>query len=1486
MQQHGANIEQMIEGVFPQTPDTQQDSEKISLRWEKPTEMPTFPGLLFLWGVHHEKGTYEETPWAIDDLTHVYPLHVRNDGTVRLLELFSGGYGGWSYAARFLKQEFHVPFQTISVEKSWHAVVNFATIHGARIIEGTSGHVNAQLFEDGHDYVIRADITDLSWQEAVANWRPSMMVISSPCQKWSKGGHASGLDDESGLLLPEAILLMRKFRPLVAMLEQVPGFPAHDDAKHVFSQIRASGYQIVWSKILDSARYGCAHRPRWLCLAILQHEPCVGTENFEPWNTSRAMSPNDMDTVVSWPKAFIDALKVPEEALQIASQAQFLPKEQRAPYLQDGKHILKTRCYSEHETHPVIMARYGYQHEIHEDFLRNKGYFAVFFVHGNDEPRFFHPLELAIMHTSWDVVFVNNFLGEAWEHIGNLISMPHGLLLIANGLNQLNNRPEKIDVQQALKSMWDQRIRSSASVIRTWPEAAAIGEPDDDRFDGNFYFNYQQIRQIIQTGTFPKEFFWHREQGFQSLELPQPRLDLASEDIVASLTTQIDEDMSPTQDFAIMQKAQITGTDATYSFWFARNIPLADLGHLWGHWYEPTITPQSEQASLHAAVQLVASEPKEQRSEHNPVVAIVMDSHLSLYGAKRGQTMRQALNEWGFQEEFCDQYGNVDLELPVEFFTMLIPKSKWPSDYVPSIIPAIALAAFMELESQNNFWNPNDQSFCIHGKGTPTAVATMAQLWTELIPDQILKELCLTYSTTVGPSEYQVIFRSYTSTCPVPPSCFWKLLTQFAIRFFFDQMASADGEEIRITMMSRIYWQGKLDSMTTIDQIINILTIAMTMSRGEAIPRLVAIGKQRFGATQLQEIPCVGTRPYKRLHIVMSLKGGGRELTRTQTRDSIAATLLERGHDISWVTQTLEDVLKRAGYSKVQAIAQLPGGKHRTQEVIKLCQDCQIEIPAIEQKRAEKMVSLQQTQKQRRLQPVQPDPNDYRVETGFLLNQDGSVCEQVQGISNHVSGVVLLTPAQAEPWLREQQKLSKDELAMFIIGKPTISTSLQHAELMLPCRNAENQQVVLSGTLVQLGDRHVKTIDDKKGNVDIKNCCIVACTAWKQDWQPEDWSQFLKNTMNKFRAVLGAESKDVLVSTWGRSLRKGPKLADETTAESVQIHGTFREEALSGLLARSGFNGIFMTPKGPNGRSSDMYRIVWLGGDKAHAASRAPITQSCLGMVRGKNSLGLRFTTGTYGAAWRTIFPDQEVPTNHGGIHAWKIENLPYGCDAKSLESWALQYSWHIRGIKALGARAWLVTSNQDIPSGILLFNGNPIIAKFLPPKSKDVTAIVVAGPKPIKGAGKGGQVNQANQPTQDDAWAAYRERQGLTMNRAVTNPPRSVEGPVETKFQQQDTRLQALETSVAQLMQTQTEMKKQTEDGFQAAAKRDEDTKQMVTSTLFQFKSEMEQSVTKAIEKQSITFNESIADLKRLMTQSISKRGRDKEDGDMETDS
>eukprot|EP00435_Cladocopium_sp_Y103_P011412 s2660_g3.t1 len=363
----------------------------------------------------------------------------------------------------------------------------------------------------------------------------------------------------------------------------------------------------------------------------------------------------------------------------------------------------------------------------------------------------------------------------------------------------------------------------------------------------------------------------------------------------------------------------------------------------------------------------------------------------------------------------------------------------------------------------------------------------------------------------------------------------------------------------------------------------------------------------------------------------------------------------------------------------------------------------------------------------------------------------------------------------------------------------------------MPCTNRQEQQVIISGYLVQLGAKQVKVKDINTPQVSMKECTVAALTVWKDEWTDQEWSGFLKQTTATFRKALGDDGTDEAIpSLWGRSVRAKGKPVADSAAESIQLHCTISQDALDRILARSGFCKVYITPKADTGRSSDAYRIIWLKGDLAHITAQAAKTNSCAGLIRGRQSLGLRYAKTHFQAAWALLCPNQAMPDMNGG-HAHAI----------------------------------------------------------------------VAGPRPTYKPNAAVHDNATSSIATDDPWATWRQ------NHPASQPmpqSRTIQGPIETQFQQQDHRISELEKTIKVIAQNQEDLKSSSNRNFREVAQRDAQTREYVATSMDQIRKDLQTSLTHAMEKQTADLSSNMEDLKKLFRAHAKRpRKEDKEDEEME---
>eukprot|EP00435_Cladocopium_sp_Y103_P026139 s341_g6.t1 len=1110
----------------------------------------------------------------------------------------------------------------------------------------------------------------------------------------------------------------------------------HEHSRLILTQLQAAGYRIRWNRTIDASAWTCANRNRWLCMATLMHDPCIDFDRFDMWPISQQHTPcNDMDTILNLPAHVMEKLTIPSDVQSISSKPEYLPLGQRNMTKTDLASVWKSRCFSGHTTLPTFMAMYGSQHALSHDLLKTRGCYAHYYQPEHQAARFWHPTEIAMHHLVWDAISTSTDLKLGWQIVGNQIATPHAALMLVNALNAMPQRHPKIPIEQFFQALWNDRLQAAHVVFNHCDLFDICHHIHCNRFHDTALTHANDLLATIKQGTFHAQVMWSLSQGLFTQDdwltmsgnrIPHSLPSLIS---IASQTTE-EDDESMTVPFDPMLAGKVIHNTFESTFWFQHHFALPDFTHLWSQ--DPEIatcharwltTAETAESARAVEIRPCQEDMHDITDGTTQVVAFVRDGQLSLYRTPPGQNFGKCLDEWHMQEPLHDQFGALPMDQQPH--GAMLPPSEF--QYSPFHMPAIVLSAFQALTDFRTHWDLAPGQFDIQGSGCRSTAATMSEFWSTLIPCERLMHMGLKAQADREAEHFKVSFIPTGRTCPMPPNQFWVLVATAAARKMLDGFRDDDEIPVQIKWISRPLWSGSIAATTTMEQIEGVLKWTLQVSMGEAKPRIIANGRQHFN-TSIRELVQQSNASTVKCHVVASLHGGGaKDLNRTQVKNSIAATLLETGYALSQVTEIVE------------AVAQT--------------------------------------------KTAPPVPTDYAIVPGFLCNQDDTEVQQIPQITSACTGVCLIDPEHAKPWLRENQLISKDELALFIIATQPPETQLEVQQILMPCTNRQDQQVIISGYLVQLGAKQVKVKEITTQQVSMKECTVAALTVWKDEWNDQEWSGFLKQTAATFRKALGEDgNEEAIPSLWGRSVRAKGKPAADTSAESIQIHCTVSHDALDRILARSGFCKVYITPKADTARSSDAYRIIWLKGDLAHITAQATKTNSCAGLIRGRQSLGLRYAKTHFQAAWTILCPNQTMPDMNGGTKAYKLSPLPFGCPASAA---------------------------------------------------------------------------------------------------------RSIQGPIEIQFQQQEHRITELEKTIKVIAQNQEDLKvlKVSSDrNFREVAQRDVQTREYVATSMDQIRKDLQTSLTHAMEKQTADLSSNMEDLKKLFRAHAKRpRKEDKEDEEME---
>ena len=1198
------------------------------------------------------------------------------------------------------------------------------------------------------------------------------------------------------------------------------------------------------------------------------------------WPSIPQQNPETLDALFRNEIPQIDQLIPTQLMLSCAKDTTFLPiSERKRMRNATGNEIMQDRCHKPADVVPTVMALYGQQHQISRETLEKKGYFGFFLQDHSNRLRLMHPLELALTHMIHGCHFVCADIKQSWKYIGNQITFPHAAITLVNALNQFDFVKVKLDMNEVFCDLFTNSLKMGNVSSFTGRFGMIFFDQGKSGIDWPTRLkNHDAFCEAKLDYWMPENQAWSADEGFFHIErfFMHSITEVLPENPVISQITELDqeqeEEISPTMPFQTWIKVRMIIGTHTFHFWIDDSITTSAIEQRYG--YGCSVQELEEPVEgcsmiLTMTGAMIISDDKEIKT----AVPCLHEGGAMFVSLPRKQELKEQLAEKQLQNIQYDQFG---LILDGQPFN-----NRWIITDFPLQHGSIRqdcvyiLAAFKSVQLSFQF-DASEVCSVMTIIGPHESVMILAEFWTTIFAEKSLQKLGLNIASDLSQSHARILYRSASGSFLIPHESLAECLTVMATRMILDKLSHENGHETSIKWFMKGIWTGKLDPKLNMEVVLALLQLTCWPSLQGLEVRLIHRTQQCCNI-MVEELLEQSKSKTIVLHAILQMKAGAgtKEAQKIHTRNSLASSLLEMGYHIDWVSTTTEILMNNATKQAAQ-IVQIPPGKQRTDSIMKLLGDCAITIPEKMTKDAIHVSKFSEVSVKKKKQVIQVNPNDYSIQTGFLLNQDSSPVQQVQQVRQQGSGVILLTMEQAQPWLNESQIISKDELGLLIVGEHQIATKLESEFMHVPCKDIHGQPVILRCTIVQLGEKKIKTQTSGYQHNGENDFTTVAITFWRSDWSEEKWQQILNNPYWFVKEELKNQGvTDILEATWGKSLRNMKEPAISHHATSLQIHANLRTARLSEILSISGFNQIWVNPKTTDGRIATAWRVIWLDGTVAHLTTVAAQVQNCMGLVRNRKTMGLRFKQGDFEAAWKFIYPERAVPTPFDINFLYKIEPVPYGCTSDMLTSWANHNQWAIRPLKALGAAAWLIGAKEKAPAGILTFNGRPMLLKLLPPKSQTKTSPVVAGPKPTRSS-KYQEAKSEAAPSvamlTHDPWANY---SGPKPANAQTNLPRDVTGPTEKKFQEQSERIAQVEQALATL-------RSDTAKGFQQVEEREKNAFAQTQQAIASVKSDLETSFQAAIAQQSSQLNSTLADLKSLL-QAAPKRSRERGAEDME---
>ena len=1312
----------------------------------------------------------------------------------------------------------------------------------------------------GKHFAIHADIRSTKWLAAIGMWGPDVVTVSGPCPSWSEASKSAGLDSELGRLFPEAIAVCRILQPRVILFEQVGGFASHKHRQAVLDLLPWAGYTLTWARTVDLQHVCPVHRIRWLALAIRTHDQSIVKASPQPWPSSEKHTPRSFDVILPWDLALDDRLEINHSMMLKSSDHEMLPKSKRQRVSPES--TFQSRCFGEHDCLPTFMAAYGSQHLIDEHLLKDKGLMMHFFV-DQQKPRLFHPIEIALAHVVYKGAFIPDDWTLAWKFLGNQIAVPHSLFALVQGLNQLPSKCPDLVITQVFQVLHRERLTQS-NMMLTKGVAGIVISDGSFSLDNHEHQNIVDFQQKCGQAFLPDGQFW-TTRGFLTLPLPPDQDCVTLQDQKSASTEQDNSSVSQAQDsplvsatlpFSIMLKGLLITSFGRLQFAFDSRLVGADLCNMWGG----QIIEVQESLPDGISVMLASSkdvigEPNMDLRGHLKVVPIFVDGQL-LFLPSEHDNVNDFFQKVG--KTVHDQFGSIhDIKL-CGSNTVLMEvnhdeKSSKSWSYQNFVDAMTQCAVSVKDHPVDHFL-----MICFQGPRHPSMI--LAEFWRSLLPSHELSHVGYSMDFIQSNDTWKIRFFPLNDRCPIPVGALKLMLFVKAFRTMIQYCQTPQGLPVKIKCFGRLLWQGTILANTTIAFLIQLVEWSAHFVTDGIHFRIVHGGRRISDEQTIQDCQPSNRHLALVLHAVSAIHGGGPSSTktqfRTQVKNALATILLQEGYTLDWVSKAIEKLIDKCGIKPLSNIIHAEGHK-KLSGLMDLIKTTDIDLPSVKPTQTS---SVALNSKAKRRQIVQPMPTNYTIIEGFLVNEDKSAVKQLQEFGSKTSGAYLTSPQEAIPWLRAGEKLTPDELGLLIIGGLPFPTALKTQAVTVPCKDEKSRDVLLACTLVQFGDKQIALNPQDKHQVAKTNTTMMAITLWKEDWINE-WPQIVTNPVAFVKSVGRAE--DQILSVWGRSFRNGKMPTTSSDATSIQMHCLIKEDSVNSFLSKSGFNGLWATPKTEEGRPSNNFRLLWLPDtmDRQEANVLAAKLHGALGLVKGKNRLALRILNAHFDDAWKQLRPHEAIPEAIVTSKVFKIESLPFGTTMEMLKEWAGHQPWRIRPFRAVGPRAWVVGSSDMPPTHQLFFNSMPVLIRELPPRFAQTSNPIVAGPRPTLRNQTGnqhhnsGELRLANGLGGADPWANWTgPRPNIPQTAAP--PARATTGPIDNKFNKQDERLDRLESELKKIQEDQKCQAGNIQNIEKQATVRDKENQKQLDQKLGNMKAEFEKSFTMALTNQSQQFD------------------------------
>ena len=234
------------------------------------------------------------------------------------------------------------------------------------------------------------------------------ICLSPPCQPWSSVGKRMGLTSKDGRSWAVTFCAASEAGVNALVCETVPGFKSHEHAKHLIQFAKQCGYTMIVGNIIPVEHILPIVRSRWICVFI-RTELAKSIDSNHQINVQNIRLPVYPDVGgLSGRDAFIPSflpherheIAIPHEAKECLTDPAMVPSWWKWTPTNDPKDVWNARIMNPDGNLSGVMAAYGNQHTLDKQLLRDHGLCTTILPYEDDpdpnfKGRYYHPWEAA-----------------------------------------------------------------------------------------------------------------------------------------------------------------------------------------------------------------------------------------------------------------------------------------------------------------------------------------------------------------------------------------------------------------------------------------------------------------------------------------------------------------------------------------------------------------------------------------------------------------------------------------------------------------------------------------------------------------------------------------------------------------------------------------------------------------------------------------------------------------------------------------------------------------------------------------------------------------------------------------------------------------------------------------------------------------------------------------------------------------------------------